>query len=236
MRHRCLAIIPARSGSKGIKNKNIKDLSGKPLIYYTIKEAEKSKLINKVVVSTDSKKIAQIAIKFGVDVPFLRPKSLARDTTSMFPVIKHAVSFLEGVGEKFDIIVILQPTSPLRTSRDIDRAIHKLMKTRADSIVTVCPVEYSPYWMKVIKNGRIRPFIKSKTFFRRQDSPDVYRLNGAIYVTKRNTLVREKSILGRDTRALIMKQDDSLDIDTELDFKLAELILKNKNEENKNRK
>jgi len=228
MKKLCLAVIPARSGSKGIKDKNTRKINGKPLIYYSIREAKKSKLIDKVIVSTDSKMIARVALGFGADVPFLRPVNLAKDTTPMFPVIKHAVSYLENKGHKFDLVIVLQPTSPLRTSSDIDKAINILNRSGADSVVSVCPVDYSPYWMKVIRNGRVKTLIKSKQYFRRQDLPPVYRVNGAIFATKSEVLFKQKSILGRDTRPLIMADDRSIDIDTELDLKLAEYLLSGK--------
>lgn len=228
MKNSCLAIIPARGGSKGLKNKNIKNLNGKPLIYYSIKEAQKAKCISKIIVSTDSEKVKRIALKFGAEVPFLRPKNLSADRTPMYPVIKHALEFLEKRGERFNIVIVLQPTSPLRKAADIQKAVAKLNKTKADSVVSVCLAEHSPYWMRVIKKGKVYPFVKSRQYLRRQDLPKVYRLNGAVYVTRAEVLFKQGVILGKNTLPLVMPQDSSVDIDTGLDFKLAELILKNK--------
>ena len=225
-RQSCLAIIPAREGSKGIKNKNIKHLNGKPLIYYSIREAKKSKFIDKCIVSTDSKKIKKVALGFGAEVPFLRPKRISTDKTSMYSVVEHAVEFIKKQNQSFDIIVILQPTSPLRKAEDIDKAIKKLITSKADSVVSVCVAEHSPYWMRIVQGGKVFPLIKSKEFLRRQDLPEVYRINGAIYATKKEVLFNQKRILGKNILAFIMPQDQSADIDTELDFKLTEIILK----------
>lgn len=227
MEKSCLAIVPARRGSKGVKDKNIRLLLGKPLIAYTINEARKCKAIGKIIVSTDSRKIRDIAIEFGAEVPFLRPNFLAADITPMYPVIRHAVECIESRDEKFDIVLILQPTSPLRIAADINKAIATLIKTGADSVVGVCLSEHSPYWMRVLKHGRVYPLIKAREYMRRQDLPEVYRINGAIYVTRRNVLLEQGKILGKDTRALVMPIERSIDIDTDIDFKYAELFLKN---------
>ena len=222
----CLAIIPARGGSKGVKNKNIKRLNGKPLIYYTIRVAKKAKCIDRVIVSTDSEEIKKIALKFGAEVSFLRPRNLSTDKTPMYPVIRHALEFLEKKGERFNIIVVLQPTSPLRRAIDIQQAIAKLIKTGADSIASVCLSEHSPFWMKVIKQGKIYPIIKSRQYSRRQDLPKVYRLNGAIYITKRDVLKKQKRILGANTQAFVMPVENSIDINTGLEFKIAAITLR----------
>lgn len=224
-----MGIIPARKSSKGIHNKNIKPLLSKPLIVYTIEAALKSKVFDRIVVSTDSFKIKKVSQKYGAEVPFLRPKNLAGDNTPMISVLRHALKFLEQK-ERFypDVVVLLQPTSPLRKPIHIKKALEKFLKSKADSVVTICEAEFSPYWMKRLLKDRVIPFIENKkrVYTRRQDLPKVYRLNGAIYIAKRNIIMEENSILGEDTRAIIMNQEDSIDIDTEIDFKLAELILK----------
>jgi CMP-N-acetylneuraminic acid synthetase len=222
----CLAVVPARGGSKGVKNKNIRRLLGKPLISYTIEEAKKCKAIGRIVVSTDSCRIRDVAVKCGAHAPFLRPGSLAKDSTAMYPVIAHAVRLMEAAGEKFQIILILQPTSPLRKASDIEKAIKILTKTGADSVVGVCASEHSPFWMRSVKRGRVYPLMKGTEYARRQDLPKAYRVNGAMYATKRDVLLRQKRILGRDTRALIMPAERSVDIDTNADFKLAESVLR----------
>lgn len=222
-----IAIIPARGGSKGLANKNICLLNKKPLIAYTIEVALQSTKINKVVVSTDNRSIAKIAEKYGAQVPFFRPQRLAQDTTPMSDVIQHTVKSLEKKGEKYDYILILQPTSPLRRLIDINKAINKIITLKTDSVISVCQTEYSPYWMKVINNDRIFPLIKGEEYTRRQDLPPVYRLNGAIYLIKRENLMT-KNIFGNICRPLIMAVENSIDIDTIDDLHKAELILKRK--------
>lgn len=234
MREFCLAIIPARGGSKGIKNKNIKPLLGKPLIAYTISEARKSCVIDKIIVSTDSPAIRDLAVKLGAETPFLRPARLAQDKTPMYPVVKHAVEFLEHKGENFEIIVVLQPTSPLRKAADIDGAITKLLTLRADSVVSLCLTEHSPYWMRVIRKGKVCPLMRARQYSRRQDLPKVYRLTGAIYATRRDVLFKHEAVAGGNTVPFIMPGERSIDIDTELDFKSAEIIL-GKSQYNQNR-
>jgi N-acylneuraminate cytidylyltransferase/CMP-N,N'-diacetyllegionaminic acid synthase len=230
-----LSIIPARLGSKNIPGKNIKYFAGKPLIEYTIESALNSKLINRVIVSTESEEIAQISRNYGAEIPFLRPVELAQDETPTLPVLQHVVDFLHNK-ESYepDMIVTLQPTSPLRKTEHIDEAIIKLIETEADSVVSLCKVEHSPYWMKKLEgDNRVFSFIEeSEKYTRRQDLPKIYRLNGAVYVTKYDVLMRGNRILGDDTRAIIMSQEDSIDIDTELDLMLAELVfLKRRNNE-----
>lgn len=222
-----LAIIPARGTSKGVVRKNIRPLFGKPLIVYSIEQTLKSKHLTKIIVSTEDEEIAEIAKGCGIEVPFLRPPELARDDTPTLSVLQHAVRFLEEhQGYRADIIVTLQPTSPLRTASHIDEAIEQLINTNADSVVSLCVAEHSPYWMKKIEGDRVIPFLEGgERYTRRQDLPKVYRLNGAVYVTRYDVLMMQNRVLGNDTRAIIMSQEDSIDIDTEYDLKLAELIL-----------
>jgi CMP-N,N'-diacetyllegionaminic acid synthase len=222
-----IAIIPARGGSKGLPNKNILPLGGLPLIAHTIEAARASRSIQRIVVSTDSPEVAEIARQHGVDVPFLRPVELAQDETPTLPVMQHVLTQLTTAeGWQPEIIVLLQPTSPLRQSEDIDRAVTLLEKTGADSVVSMCLSEHHPAWMKRIESGRVVPFLdNAPNYTRRQDLPPVYRLNGAIYATRRRVLQDENRILGCDTRALIMDSESSVDIDTALDLKLASLIL-----------
>lgn len=221
-------IIPARKGSKGILNKNIKSLLGRPLIAYTIETALDSKTLNRLIISTDSLKIGKIAQKYGAELPFLRPKELARDNTPMISVLRHAIRFLEQKENFFpDVIILLQPTSPLRKPIHIIKALEEFFKSKADSVVSLCEAEYSPYWMKRLLGNRVVSFIEDRREHTcRQDLPKVYRLNGAIYITKRDIIMKENRILGKDTRAIVMDRDSSIDIDTTLDFKIAELILK----------
>lgn len=223
-----LAIIPARGGSQGVPRKNIKILAGRPLIAYTINAALESKHHPRVVVSTDDERIAEIAREIGAEVPFMRPSHLAQNDTPMLPVLQHTIEHLKKDGYNPDIIAVLQPTSPLRTSEHIDQAISILVSTGADSVVSLCEAEHSPYWMKKIdRAGRVTPFLDiEKEYNRRQELPKVYRLNGAIFITHPNIIMNEGRLLGDDTRAYIMELEDSIDIDTEFDFRVAELIIK----------
>jgi len=224
-----LALIPARGGSKGVPKKNIKLLVGKPLIAYSIEAALQSRHHLRVIVSTDDEEIARIARSMGAETPYLRPHVLAQDETPTLPVIQHALQWLEQhEGYQPERVVLLQPTSPLRGAEHIDQGIKFLLQAKADSLVSVCEAEHSPYWMRVLDNERrVRPFVETaREFLRRQDLPLVYRLNGALYMTKRRIIMEEERLLGDDVRALIMSREDSIDIDNEVDFLLAELLVK----------
>lgn len=224
-----LAVITARGGSKGIKGKNIKPLNGIPLIKYSTNACMKSKYIDKTILSTDDEKIAAVVKETGVEVPFMRPDELASDTATSLSVIQHAIKFLEDKNEKFDYIIIIQPTSPFRTSKHIDEAISKLINNKdAESIVGVTEVDYSPYWMKTIEDDRIKSFmeIDENKITRRQDLPKVYKMNGAIFISKRDVFIEKNKVLGDNILPFIMNEDESIDIDNILDFKLAELMLK----------
>jgi CMP-N,N'-diacetyllegionaminic acid synthase len=222
-----LAIIPARGGSKSIPRKNVRLLCGKPLIAHTIEVALSSKLVNRVVVSTEDKEIADISKEHGAEV-ISRPPELAQDDTPSLPVFQYAIKHLEERGDyRPEIIVVLQPTSPLRIAEDIDRAIEEFLEAKYDSVVSVCEVEHPPHWMYTLEGERLKPLIEGgKKVVRRQDAPKVYRLNGAVYVYSRDTTMKENRVLGRDTKAYIMPLERSIDIDTELDFKLAELLMR----------
>lgn len=223
-----LAVIPARGGSKGVPGKNIKELAGKPLIGYTIEAAIASNIFEKVIVSTDSTEIAEIAAGFGAEVPFLRPHEISGDLTSSDDVILHALSFYEQQGIRFDEVCKLQPTSPLRSGRHLQEAYQLFCEKNADFVVSVCECEHSPLWSGVIgEDLRLDNFISEEAKRAcRQDLPTYYRLNGAIYMGKTNRFYENKSFLGKNSVAYIMSQEESVDIDSELDFKLAELIKK----------
>lgn len=222
-----LAIIPARGLSKGVPRKNIKPLCGKPLIYYTIKEALKSELLNRIVVSTEDGEIAEIARKYGAKV-IERPIELAQDDTPSLPVFQHAINHLEmREGYYPRLIVVLQPTSPLRRVEDIDAAIRKLLETGCDSVVSVSEVECPLQWMYTLEGDRLKPVIEGgEKITQRQDAPQVYRLNGAVYVSYRDIIMKQNRVMGEDSRAFVMPPERSIDIDTEFDFKLAEILLK----------
>lgn len=223
-----LAIIPARGGSKGIPRKNIKPLNGKPLIGYTIEEALKSKYIDRIIVSTEDSEIAELSRRCGAEVPFLRPKELAEDSTPGMDPILHCIDWLE-VNDNYQpaYIVCLQCTSPFRKSYQVDDAIEILVNNNGDSIVSVCESEVSPYWMKKIKDGKICSFLDNIDFIpRRQELPIVYRLNGGIYIAKTDLLKEQKSWYTKDTIPYIMDKISSVDIDDILDFKFAEFLIK----------
>lgn len=226
---RILAVIPARGGSKGVPRKNIKVLNGKPLIAYTIDEALRSKYIDKVIVSTEDEEIANISNKYGIKMLFLRPKELSQDNTPGIEPILHAVNWFRENGEDFDYVICLQCTSPFRKVHHIDQAIEKLTNEDADSIVSVCESEVSPFWMKTIENGILKDFLNDIPFYsRRQDVPSVYRLNGAIYIAKTEVLIKNKNWYTENTLAYVMDRNSSMDIDDMIDFKFAEFLMKEK--------
>ncbi len=222
-----IAIIPARGGSKGTLRKNMKILCDKPLIAYTIEASLSSKYINRVVVSTEDGEISETAKKFGVEV-IERPAELAQDDVPSFVVYQHVIRYLEEVENFYpSIVVALQPTSPCRIVEDIDGAIEKFLGADCDTVVGVCEVEHPPHWMYTLEGDRMKPVIPGgEKVLRRQDAPQVYRLNGAVYVIKRDVIMKESRVLGNDTRAYVMPPERSIDIDTELDFKFAELLMK----------
>ena len=220
-----LAIIPARGGSKGLPRKNILPLAGKPLIAYTIEAALRSKKLNRVIVSTNNEEIGGVSHKYGAEV-IMRPQDLAEDTTPTESVIKHAVSVLEAEGYKADIIVTLQPTSPFRTSIQIDDALNEIFSDDVDSVISLKEVTEHPYKMKMIENGYIVPFLKIKLKSnRRQDMPTLYKENGAIYITKYDLIMNKDKIVGGNIKPFLMSDKTSIDIDTHLDLKIAECLL-----------
>jgi len=224
-----LGIIPARGGSKSIPHKNIKLLADKPLIAHTIETAQKCKMLNRTVVSTDDNEIAEVARKYGGDVSFMRPNELAMDDTPMIPVLQHAVSFVENEENiRVDVIVLLDPTSPLRRVKDVEACINKLLSSDVDSVVTVCEVEHNPYFvMMELASDRLVPLINNDTeITRRQDAPDVHRLNAAVYAIKRDVLMNECKIITDNTMAVIMPQDLSAHIDHTIDFEFVEFLIK----------
>jgi len=232
-----LTIILARGGSKRLPGKNIKLLCGKPLIAYAIEAALKAKLISRVIVSTDDKKIAQIARQYGAEVPFRRPARLASDRTTSLNALLHAVKFLEKKEKTiFDIIVLIQVTTPFVTSQDIDTAIEVLLKTNTKSCVSVCEIAERPEWMYVLRRQRAKPFVK----FSRQNQPShflpkVYRLNGAVYVVRRKTLIEQKKLSDiTSMSAIVMPKERSVDIEDELDFTIVKTLMKRRNHDKKN--
>lgn len=227
-----LALITARGGSKSIPRKNIRPLLGKPLLAYTCEAALGSRLITRTVLTTDDKEIAAVGQAHGVEVPFMRPVELARDDTPSLLVIQHALHTLaEKEGYQPAVIVLLQPTSPLRQAQHIDEALNLLIDTGADSVVSVVlvPHQFNPASVMQIKNRRLVPFIKGEgtRVLRRQDKPEVYARNGpAILVMHYNTVIREQSLYGKECVAYIMDNYSSVDIDTEEDLDYAAFLMK----------
>ena len=219
-----LAIIPARGGSKGVPRKNIREVAGKPLIAWTILEAGKSRYIDRTIVSTDDQEIADVARQWGCEVPFMRPAQLARDNTPGIEPVIHALESLPG----YDYVVLLQPTSPLRTCEDIDACIELCAQNHAGCCVSVTEPDKSPYWMFTIDDhARMRPLLeKNETITRRQDLPPVYALNGAVYVADTKAIVETRSFVTGDTLPYIMSKNNSIDVDTETDLIVAEVFLK----------
>jgi len=219
-----LAIIPARGGSKGVPRKNIRELSGKPLIAWTIEAALKSRYIDRLILSSDDDEIIEIAGKWGCEAPFIRPKELATDVTGTANVIFHAI---KNIGERYDYIVVLQPTSPLRLAADIDNCIKYCIEMNSTSCVSVTEAEKNPYWMYFLDNdGRMTSVIDvSKIPTRRQDLPAAYSLNGAVYVVKVEWFEKSVKLIDKQTVAYVMPKIRSLDIDTELDLMIFQVIL-----------
>ncbi len=225
-----LGVITARSGSKGIRDKNIRELNGKPLIAYTIESALQSHYIDEVMVSTDSDVYADIAKKFGAVVPFLRSNRNSEDMSKSVDVLLEVLDEYEKREKYFDNIVMLQPTSPLRTYKNLNEAFDLFYEKNADSVVSVCECEHNPLLSGILPDDcRMFDFIKSENNLRRQELQKFYRLNGAIYISKVTTLKKLGSFYGKNSYAYIMKQSESIDIDTELDFEYADFLLKRQN-------
>lgn len=226
MRDRILAIIPARSGSKGLKDKNIKKLNGKPLISYTIEAALKSQVFKDIVVSTDSEKYKKISEQYGAWVPFLRTKDLAQDTSSSNDVIEEVLLNLKHMGKEYDCFMILQPTSPLRNHEDIKNSINFFYEKRANSVVSMCECHDSPLLTTNIdEEMRLDGFLEQLNKVRRQDLKKFYRLNGAIYLVKVDYFFKYKNIYEKNSYAFIMDKRKSIDIDDINDFEYAEFIM-----------
>jgi N-acylneuraminate cytidylyltransferase/CMP-N,N'-diacetyllegionaminic acid synthase len=227
---RILALIPARGGSKGLPGKNIRMLNGKPLIEWTIELAKACDYIDEIFVSTDSKEIADLAEKCGVPVPSLRPVELAEDTSSSIDVILYTINFLKNIyGKSFDILILLQVTSPIRDVEDLKLALKLLIETTAaKSIVGICKTEHAhPDFLACLKGNKfIRPYGKEKFFCkRRQEIQDLYFFNGSLYLSYINTLIEKKSFYHEQTLGYEMPKYKSFDIDDIIDFKINEALM-----------
>lgn len=228
---RLLAVIPARGGSKRLPRKNVLDLAGKPLIVWTIEAALGSKYIDRVIVSTDDEEIAEVSKDFGADVPFMRPTEYATDEAKSVDVVLHLLDQFEVQNEKYEYIILLQPTSPLRTTKNINESIEMLMKRRCDGVVSVSETEHSPFWSNVLPDDdSLSGFLDESIINKRsQDLKKFYRINGAIYLCKSKRLINEKTFfLKDDIYGFKMSREVSVDIDTGIDLDLARLI-KNRN-------
>jgi len=222
-----LGVIPARGGSTGLPGKNLRTLGRLSLIGHAVASARESSTLTRFIVSTDSRALADEARRDGAEVPFQRPAELASDEAGMIPVLQHAVRWLEATaGARPDLIVTLQPTSPFRTGQDIDRTVAKLLATGADSAQTVVEASYHPFFMKTLDGDRTTPlFADGHKYVRRQDAPPVYQPSGAVYVTRAPVLMDQGRVLGADNRAVVVDFEAAVNIDTEWDFLLAELVL-----------
>lgn len=225
-----LCIIPARAGSKGLPKKNIKKLYGKPLISYTIKQAISSRYIDRVIVSTDDKHIAAISRRYGADTPFLRPRRLSSDTSGTIDVLLHAVNWMEKKEKcPFYAVVLLQITSPLRNTEDIDNCIRLLFRQHADSVFSVTKSSGNPYFnmVELQKDNSIK-LVKRGNFLTRQQAPPVYDINGAVYAWKKGALKSKRKTILNNSRIYVMPKERSVDIDDEIDFETAKMLCKRK--------
>jgi N-acylneuraminate cytidylyltransferase len=221
-----LAIIPARGGSKGLPGKNIKPVGGKPLIAWTIEAATKSKFIDRVVLSSDDENIINTATQYGCEAPFVRPKELAQDDSPAIDTVLHALQQLPH----FDITVLLQPTCPLRSAEDIDNALSTLFSKNAKSCVSVTTPDKSPYWMYVVNGyNRLNPLLDKKLAAKqRQELPQVYVLNGAIYAICTEVLLNTRNFVPHGTVPFVMSKEHSIDVDYQLDLDFVEFLMQKK--------
>ena len=218
-----LALIPARGGSKGISRKNIRELCGKPLIAWSIEAAQNSVSVDKIVVSTEDEEIADIARLFGADVPFLRPKELAQDDTPGIAPVLHALEKLPG----FEQILLLQPTSPLRTADDIDQIVKKCQERQTPAAVSICESKTHPNWMFYCdEDGKLSPFTDSPRATSRQDLPKIFTVNGALYLGKSDWIRQTCDFISSETLGYVMPPERSKDIDTLLDWEWVEFLMK----------
>ena len=221
-----IAIIPARSGSKGLKDKNIKNLNGKPLMVYSIEAAQKSNLFDEIMVSTDSEHYAEIGVEYGANVPFLRSTELSSDEAGSWDVVRNVLKQYKENGKEFDTVCLLQPTSPLRTEVDILNAYKLLEENDAEAITSVCEVDHSPLWCMVLpEDNSLQEYRKnSENNVPRQKLDKYHRFNGAIYIRKIQYVNNSVRLLEDNEYAFIMNQKKSVDIDSELDFMIAEVL------------
>lgn len=226
-----LAIIPARGGSKGIINKNIIDLNSKPLIHYTLSEVLKVKEISRIIVSTESEKIKSVCDRLGDFVPFMRPKELAQDHSRTIDLVKDVLRRLKEVyNEEYDYICLLQPTSPLRIAKDIEESIGLMKEQMCGSVISLVKIdEPHPYKMKVLVDGQIEPLLaNTDSSIPRQELPEVYELNGAIYISEIKGLIETQNFFSKPSIPYIMPMERSVNINNHFDLRQAEFLLNEK--------
>lgn len=226
-----LAVIPARSGSKGLKDKNIKMLAGKPMLAYTIQAAETAGVFDEIHVSTDSEVYGGIAKKYGAQVPFLRSEKTSSDQAGSWEVVKEVLERYDELGMHFDTVTLLQPTSPLRTAENIREAYDLFQGKRAEAVVSVCAMEHSPLWSNTLSEDlSMDSFIDVDHAKQRQGLKTYYRINGALYMIRRSFLYEDTNIYRKGCYAYVMDGRRSVDIDGQLDFDIAEYFLVNSGE------
>ncbi|HXG87675.1 MAG TPA: acylneuraminate cytidylyltransferase family protein [Vicinamibacterales bacterium] len=224
-----LGIIPARGGSKGIPRKNLAPVAGRSLLAWTIDAATAARSLSRLVLSTEDHEIAEQGRMMGVEVPFLRPEGLSADDTAMLPVLVDVVDRLAAEqGFETEVVVLLQPTSPLRRATHIDEAVAKLIATGADSIVSVVavPHQFTPTSVMREENGQLRPYDGTASATRRQDKPALWARNGPAVLAVRAAVLRAGSLYGADSRPMAMHERESIDIDTAFDLELADWLLR----------
>ncbi len=224
-----LALIPARAGSKGIPGKNLREFAGRPLLAHSIECAQRVPAISRVVLTTDSKDMAEAGRSFGAEIPFMRPPELAIDTTPMLEVIQHTARFLSKTGWVPDVIILLQPTAPFRHDTDISAALSMILdKPNAESIVSVeeVPSHFSPHYVMKIADGFLTPFLpEGERVTRRQDAPPAYTRNGQFYIMRHSTLMEKNSIYG-DHSIPFVTSHEAVNLDTLEDWEAAEQLVK----------
>jgi CMP-N,N'-diacetyllegionaminic acid synthase len=223
---RILAVIPARGGSKGLPRKNIRTFAGKPLIAWSIEEALKVDAIDTLICSTEDEEIAGIAKQYGCQVPYMRPPELAGDTVSGIDVLVNVLAFYRDQGIEFDALINLQCTSPLRTAAHIEAAIALFQEKEATNLISICEAEHNPHWMMTLTaEGTLSPLMDDAYLSkRRQDLPKIYRPNGAIYIARVDNFLAHRDFKTPAPVPFVMTARDSVDIDDETDFQLAEFF------------
>lgn len=229
-----IATVLARGGSKGLPGKNIKPMLSKPLLGYTLEQAKVSKYIDKIVVSTDDPRIARVANKFGIETPFLRPKELANDTSPSADAVLHAIDWFKDRGEEFDVIVLLEPTSPLRKKNDIDNAIKLFVDNFniADTLLCLGKIHSDtehPIGVKIVDKGYIKPFISDgMSFYQRQQLPEAFGIYGGIYIAKIENYRKTKAFLTNKTIPYFVERWQEFEIDDYINWVCVEAIMKDK--------